>query len=168
MPEGLSGSVVKLVSGDGVEIVVAKEIACQSITIKNMLDDLGSEQGSLPIPLHNVSGKILAKVVEWCKYHYEHPIPPETEDKKNERRTDDISSWDRTFCEVEQDLLFELIMAANFLEINPLLDLASKTVANMIKGKTPEEIRKTFGIKNDFTPEEEEQVRKENEWCEEH
>jgi hypothetical protein len=29
-------------------------------------------------------------------------------------------------------------------------------------GKTPEEIRKTFNIKNDFTPEEEEEVRREN------
>lgn len=29
----------------------------------------------------------------------------------------------------------------------------------MIKGKTPEEIRKTFNIKNDFTEEEEAQVR---------
>lgn len=38
---------------------------------------------------------------------------------------------------------------------------------NRAAGKTPEEIRKTFNIKNDFTPEEEEQVRKENEWCEE-
>jgi S-phase kinase-associated protein 1 len=37
----------------------------------------------------------------------------------------------------------------------------------MIKGKTAEEIRKTFHIRNDFTPEEEEQVRKENLWCEE-
>lgn len=35
----------------------------------------------------------------------------------------------------------------------------------MIKGKTPEEIRKTFNIKNDFTEEEEAQVRKENQWC---
>ena len=48
-----------------------------------------------------------------------------------------------------------------------LLDVTCKTVANMIKGKTPDEIRKTFNIKNDFTPAEEEQVRKENEWCEE-
>jgi len=29
----------------------------------------------------------------------------------------------------------------------------------MIKGKTADEIRKTFNIKNDFTPAEEEQVR---------
>ncbi|RYG54463.1 hypothetical protein EON66_07085 [archaeon] len=35
-------------------------------------------------------------------------------------------------------------------------------------GKTPEDIRKTFGIKNDFTPEEEAQVREENRWCEDY
>lgn len=32
----------------------------------------------------------------------------------------------------------------------------------MIKGKTPEELRKHFNIVNDFTPEEEEAVRREN------
>jgi Skp1 family, dimerisation domain len=32
-------------------------------------------------------------------------------------------------------------------------------VANMIKGKTPEEIRKLFNIVNDFTPEEEVRFR---------
>ena len=36
-----------------------------------------------------------------------------------------------------------------------------------IAGKSPEEIRRTFNIKNDFTPEEEAQVREENKWCEE-
>jgi S-phase kinase-associated protein 1 len=35
----------------------------------------------------------------------------------------------------------------------------------MIKGKTPEEIRKIFNIENDFTPEEEEEVRRENQWA---
>ena len=45
------------------------------------------------------------------------------------------------------------------MNIKNLLDLTCQTVADMIKGKTPEEIRKTFNIKNDFTPEEEDEVR---------
>jgi len=39
-------------------------------------------------------------------------------------------------------------------------------VASMIKGRNTEEIRKQFNIVNDFTPEEEAQVREENRWCE--
>jgi S-phase kinase-associated protein 1 len=70
------------------------------------------------------------------------------------------------FCAVDVETLFRIILAANYLDIKPLLDITCATVANMIKGKTPEEIRKTFHVKNDFTPEEEEQIRKENEWCE--
>jgi S-phase kinase-associated protein 1 len=50
--------------------------------------------------------------------------------------------------------------------IKALLDLGCKTVANMIKGKSPEEIRRTFNINNDFSAEEEDQIRQENEWAE--
>jgi len=128
-----------------------------------MIDDIGDSEA--PIPLPNVTGAILNKVLEYCKYHFEHPSPPV--DEKDEKRTDNIEPWDQEFCKVEQGTLFDLILAANYLDIKPLLDVTCKTVANMIKGKTPEEIRKTFNIKNDFTPEEEEAVRKENEWCEE-
>ena len=38
-------------------------------------------------------------------------------------------------------------------------------MADMIEGKTSEEIRKTFNIKNDFTLEEEDEVRRENQWA---
>jgi S-phase kinase-associated protein 1 len=156
---------VKLSSSDEQEFDVPRAVAEMSVTIKNMLEDMEG-MGNDTIPLPNVTGKILSKVIEYCRYHLEHPTPV-SEEKKEEKRTDDIIPWDQEFCKVDQATLFELILAANYLDIKPLLDLTCKTVANMIKGKTPEEIRKTFNIKNDFTPEEEEQVRKENEWCEE-
>ena len=78
-----------------------------------------------------------------------------------------VQEYYANYVTVEQDILFELILAANYLDIKPLLDLTCATVASMIKGKTPEEIRKIFNIVNDFTPEEEAQVREENKWCEE-
>lgn len=53
------------------------------------------------------------------------------------------------FCE----LILELFL--NYVFNAYLSDVGCKTVANMIKGKTPEEIRKLFNIANDFTPEEE-------------
>ena len=157
---------VKLQSSDEKEFNVDKSVAEMSVTIKNMLEDMQDIGSDTPIPLPNVTGAILEKVITYCKYHKENPTPV-SEEKKDEKRTDDIIPWDQEFCKVDQATLFELILAANYLDIKPLLDLTCKTVANMIKGKTPEEIRKTFNIKNDFTPEEEEQVRKENEWCEE-
>lgn len=159
--------VIKLQSSDGECFPVDTEIAKQSVTIRTMLEDLGTEEEEdETVPLPNVNAAILKKVIQWCTYHKDDPALPEEEENK-EKRSDDISSWDADFLKVDQGTLFELILAANYLDIKGLLDVTCKSVANMIKGKTPEEIRKTFNIKNDFTPGEEEQVRKENEWCEE-
>jgi len=36
--------------------------------------------------------------------------------------------------QVDQEMLFEIILASNYLDIKPLLDVGCKTVANMIKG----------------------------------
>jgi len=158
---------VILQSSDGVQMEVDIEVAKMSATIKTMMDDLGySEDKAETVPLPNVRGDILKLVVDWCVRHKDDPPPP-VEDDERERRTDDISPWDTTFLQVDQPILFDLILAANYLDIKGLLDVCCKTVANMIKGKTPEEIRKLFNIKNDFSPAEEEQIRKENEWCEE-
>ena len=53
------------------------------------------------------------------------------------------------------------------MDIKGLLDVTCKRVANLIKGKGHEEIRARFNIQNDLLPEEEEQILKENEWCQE-
>ncbi|KAH9249077.1 hypothetical protein BASA81_013196 [Batrachochytrium salamandrivorans] len=157
---------VRLSSSDAQEFTVAKDIAYQSVLIKNMLEDLGDDEDA-SIPLPNVAGTVLAKVIDYATHHKDDvPPPPEDENKNITKSSEDIDEWDKEFINVDQGTLFEIILAANYLDMKGLLDLGCKTVANMIKGKTVEEIRKTFNIVNDFTPEEEEQIRKENEWCE--
>jgi len=155
-----------LQSSDELEFPVAKGVAIMSTTVKNMLEDLeGMSQH--PIPLPNVTGAVLGKVIEYCQYHFEHhPVPASKDDEKIEKDKL-LGEWDQKFCAIDKPMLFELVLAANYLDIKDLLDVTCLSIASMLKGKSPEEIRKVFNIKNDFTPEEEEQVKKENEWCEE-
>ncbi|KAH9549024.1 hypothetical protein CY35_11G118800 [Sphagnum magellanicum] len=150
---------VKLKSSDDEMFEVDEAVAFESQAVKNMIEDTGMDH---PIPLPNVSSKILAKVIEYCKYHVDNQ---KAGDDKPATSEDEIKAWDLDFVKVDQATLFDLILAANYLNIKNLLDLTCQTVADMIKGKTPEEIRKTFNIKNDFTPEEEEEVRRENQWA---
>jgi S-phase kinase-associated protein 1 len=154
---------LKLQSSDKEIFEVDRDVALKSETVKNMIDDVEPAAADQPIPLPNVTSKILAKVIEYCKYHVE------AEKANNPERTapteDEKKAWDTDFVKVEQSVLFDLILAANYLNIKDLLDLTCQTVADMIKNKTPEEIRRTFNIKNDFTPEEEEEVKRENQWA---
>ncbi|KAJ7557589.1 hypothetical protein O6H91_05G133200 [Diphasiastrum complanatum] len=80
-------------------------------------------------PLPNVTSKILAKVIEYCKYLVdlhksgdEKAIPEE-----------DVKAWDADFVKVDQATMFDLILAANHLNIKSLLDLTCQAVADMIK-----------------------------------
>ncbi|GAV74714.1 Skp1 domain-containing protein/Skp1_POZ domain-containing protein [Cephalotus follicularis] len=150
----MSSKKFTLMSSDGESFEVDEAVAVESQTIKHMIEDNCADNG---IPLPNVTSKILAKVIEYCKKHVETP--------KSEDRGAVNEAFDEEFVKVDQATLFALILAANYLNIKGLLDLTCQTVADMIKGKTPEEIRETFNIKNDFTPEEEEEVRRENQWA---
>nr|XP_043624853.1 SKP1-like protein 1B [Erigeron canadensis] len=155
-----SKKMIVLKSSDGETFEVEEIVALESQTIKHMIED---DCADTSIPLPNVSSKILSKVIEYCKKHVESSSSENKDDKASSE--DDLKSFDSEFVKVDQGTLFDLILAANYLNIKSLLDLTCQTVADMIKGKTPEEIRKTFNIKNDFTPEEEEEVRRENAWA---
>ncbi|OEL23296.1 SKP1-like protein 1B [Dichanthelium oligosanthes] len=132
------------------------------------------------IPVHNVTAKILAKVLEYCNNHAAAGAGPEvaaaagtaassvagsSSNASSGKKVDELAFFDKEFIDVDQDTLHELLLAANSLEIKPLLDLACQRAADMIKDKTPEQIREMFGIINDFSPEEEEEFRKEYAWA---
>jgi len=155
---------LKLVSQDEERFTVSRKVAMMSELVKTMIEN-DKEERELPLP--NVKGSTLAKVVEYLKYHAETPAKEIEKPLKSSNMAEVVSQWDAEYVEVEQELLFELILAANYMDIKPLRDLSCAKVASLIKGKTPEQIRKQFNIQNDFTPEEEEAVRAENKWAEE-
>nr|GMD70163.1 SKP1-like protein 1A [Ipomoea batatas] len=139
-------------SSDGEIFEVEEAVALEMQMIKYMIDD---ECANTTIPIANVTGKILNKVIEYCKSHAE----------TAQTSQDDLKDFDANFIKVDHQTLSDLIIAANFLNVKSLLDLTCQAVANLIKKMTVEEVRKFFNIQNDFTPEEEEEIRKANAWA---
>ena len=91
---------IKLVSSTGKEFLVEMDIARKSITIKTMLEDLGLEEDNaeIPVPLPNVDGKTLKKVIEWCTKHQDDDdqkireignLRNDTNDEKKEETSED-------------------------------------------------------------------------------
>ncbi|WOL01557.1 SKP1-like protein 1A [Canna indica] len=144
---------VTLQSKDGDLFEVDEAVALQSRTIKLIIEDCGVEA---PIPVPNVTSVILAKVLEYLQKHT----------AKNENSACELRKWDAEYAEnLDHDTLFDLLHASNYLNITSLMEMLCKTVADMMKGKTPDEIRKQFHIVNDYTPDEEEEVKRENSWA---
>jgi S-phase kinase-associated protein 1 len=119
---------VCIIANDGQSFKVSLSQANRSKTIKTLIEDGTANCIILP----DITGPVLAKVIEYLS---------------------DGNILD--FVNVEQWLLFELVLVAKYLDIEELLDLICMTVMNSIKGQTPDEIRKTLNID---TPE--------NEWIE--
>lgn len=171
---------VVLVSVEGERFTVERKIAERSLLLKNYLNDMhdtnlqGDNSDSededeeddeeIVMPVPNVRSSVLQKVIEWAEHHKDSNFPDEDDD--DSRKSAPVDAWDREFLKVDQEMLYEIILAANYLNIKPLLDAGCKVVAEMIRGRTPEEIRRTFNIVSDFTPEEEAAIRRENEWAE--
>ena len=151
-----------LVSSEGEKMQISVKAAQRSQMIKRIIDDFPNET---EIPLENVRSNILKKIKEYLD-HYQDTDPKEIERPlASQNYQECVDPWDFEFINVDLDLIFEIMLASNYMDIKPLLELATSKVASIIKGKTPEEIRKTFNVQKEFTPEEEQLIREENQWC---
>lgn len=91
----------------------------------------------------------------FCEHLKDNSAPEIEKPLKSVEMSSVVDPWYAQYIDLEQEILFELIMAANYLDIKPLLELSCAKVASLIKNKSIQEIRKFFNIENDFTPEEE-------------
>lgn len=122
-----------LKSSDGVDFKVPKSTLDRFNTLRNMVESLGDLSITVDsvIPLPTITSDNLRLILELTKG----PISPKLLDGSEEALK----------------TLFSIAVDISYLECQELYDTVIKTIATKyIKGKTPEEIRTVFHIRNDF------------------
>ena len=74
--------------------------------IISCVTDLNDPDAKVPLP--NVTGRILAKVIEYAKFHTD--AKSKKDGEKQSKTDDDIKTFDNEFVKVDQGTLFELIL----------------------------------------------------------
>lgn len=128
-----------LKSSEGRLFCVGKKTIYQSSVIKNMYEDIEGSEPDIRIPLTTIDSETLERILIYCDHH-KHDEPTDEPLPKFEY----MSDWDKEYINLPYDTLVKLVIAANFLDIKALLDLCCKAIADSIKDKSTEEIRKLF------------------------
>ena len=142
-----------LVSSDNQKIEIDSESAQKSHLLKGLMTDFNSSQDPIPIP--DIKADILNKVVEYLTYYKGKNPKDIPKPMPSANLSEIIDEWDVKFINsIELDSVFDLINAANYMDIPSLLDLSCAKIASLLKGKTAQEIRTMFNIECDLTEEE--------------
>lgn len=139
-----------------------------SITVKNLIEDIDDNSQPIPLSESSTSLKLVNSLLNFVNENSGKEIETtETIEEKEKREKEEKINTDginEILSALTKDQLFEMILCLNYLDMKYLMDIICKKVANHMKGMKVVEMREYLNLENDFTPEEEEQVRKENEW----
>mmetsp|Transcript_5467 Transcript_5467/g.8028 ORF Transcript_5467/g.8028 Transcript_5467/m.8028 type:complete len:164 (-) Transcript_5467:208-699(-) len=151
---------VILKSKDGGSIEIPYEAAKLSELVRDSV-----EEDEREVQVLRVSTDCLAKVVEFLKHHVEEPmvaIPTPLGGSSFEEIVKPL--WYKTFVDLEERaMIFDLLTAANYMGIKPLLDLTCLKVTFELTGKSADEIRELLNLPK-LTTEEEAKARVEHKW----
>ncbi|KAJ2453345.1 hypothetical protein EV183_002300 [Coemansia sp. RSA 2336] len=136
---------IRLEAFDGRLFAVDYATASMSSVISSVVEDLGVS--SAPIALPNVSGAILAKVIEYCVRHKDDAVPSKRVGWMGDSR---MSAWDKQFVDIDDTTMLQLLYAADYLGVEPLVDLICQRIAQVIRDMPVEDIRQRYGVVNDF------------------
>jgi S-phase kinase-associated protein 1 len=57
-----------------------------------------------------VNEAVMKKVIEWCDHHKDDPPATQDDDSDSRKKSTDIDEWDQKFMQVDQEMLFEIIL----------------------------------------------------------
>lgn len=115
--------ILKLKSKDGEVFDVEKPIALQINFVKGMLEDVDEADG-MEIPMGEVEAAILAKVVEFCKFHHQREI--------SQISADEVDRWEKSFVQVDKSTLFQLILVSFLYAFFSLVYPSTRHISTMI------------------------------------
>ncbi|CAN4126602.1 unnamed protein product [Withania somnifera] len=150
---------VTLRSNDDDEFEVEEAAVIQSEMIKNMIED-GCATSVIPLPI--IDSKTLTKVIEYLNKHI---TKDEKEDPVEIGEEDDLKELDEQFLNMNLEELFDVIMAANYLNIHGLMELCCQSAADRLKNKSVRAVREMLKITNDLTEEEEQEIINDAPWA---
>ena len=130
---------ITLVTKDGVDMSVDRDVVEMSGMIKNLLEDVGDVESSIPLP--EVSHATLKKVLAFCEHHKNEIVPT---DRTKALTSYVLSEWDSEFFKVEKRMLFDIIIASNYMDIKLLTLTTAKVIATKIAGMNVEEVKAYF------------------------
>jgi S-phase kinase-associated protein 1 len=144
--------IINLISSDGIKVTIDEKSAQRSQLLKGLVQDF---QGENEIPMPDIRGDVLKKVVEYL-VHYKDTEPKEIPKPLPTNNLSEVTDeWDVNFINgIDLDTSFDVINAANYMDIKPLLDLSCAKIASIMKGKNADEIRGMFNIECDLTEDE--------------
>ncbi len=155
---------IQIVTKNGDKHCVPLNIALQIGIIRNLMDDSDSESDDdsveREIPIPTIPTLLFEKILEYLVLHQNNPAPKIVKPIIGDNLNAVVNDSDQGFINnlpLNGDAnVFDILEAANFLEIPPLVDLCLAKIAIAVRGKTLEKVREDFGIEDSAEPTQEE------------
>ena len=153
VPPGMESSKVKLISKDNATREVDVNLLKKCISLKD-------NQGGEEVILNEVDAKNLDLIIKYLEHYKDmepkeipNPFPERTDEEFLKGILNDEWTYNYLTSQSLEDLI-NLINAANYLQIDGLINIIAAKLAHEMSNCDVEEARQKFGIESDMTEEE--------------
>jgi len=140
------GGTLKLISMDQKEFEVERKSAFISKLVKTSVE---TDSSAVEVPIPSAKSEVLELVVNYMKHHQGTEPPIIEKPLRSKTMKDVCNAWDADFIDrigENRQQLYDLILAANYMDIKSLLHLGCAKVASFIKGEPLEKIREILAV----------------------
>lgn len=159
---------ITLVSKGSVSFPISRNAAMLSLMLRGLLEEF-QDEASMEIPIDSIEAPVLGLLIQFmerCVATAAEPIPA-IERPLRCTFEEAVPKWVSEFVNaLSLADTMALLAAANFLSLESFLEVGCAKIAIVLREcGSPEKIRETFDIPNDFTIEEEKKLREEYAWA---